>query len=120
MLDRALVDLLTQAPAPLSAYDLAAGLRKGGRNMAVMSIYRALDRLCARDMVEKVQTLAAYRIKDVSDSILTICTSCGRTRPLPAGALRAALHAEIDQAGFSLRFLAIEAAGLCVHCRQRA
>ncbi len=80
MLDQTLIDLLTQADVPLSAYDLASRLRERGRQMAVMSIYRALDRLCATNAIEKVETLSAYRVKDIPNAILTICPeTCGMT-----------------------------------------
>ncbi len=119
MMDRTLIDLLTQTDVPLSAYDLAAGLRGLGREVAVMSVYRALDRLCATDAVEKVATLSAYRVKDIPKAILTICLSCGRTQPIPAPDLHDQLERVVLAAGFMPGSTAIETTGLCPQCRAR-
>jgi len=48
LLDSSLLELLSQAERPLSAYNLVSLLREQNHQMAVMSVFRSLDRLCAR------------------------------------------------------------------------
>ncbi len=119
-LDQALIDLLAQADIPLSAYDIAARLRDLGRPLAVMSIYRALDRLCSRNAIEKIGMLSAYRIKDIPKAVLTICVSCGETRPLPASDVYDELEGVVVRSGFLPASMALEVAGLCADCRTQA
>jgi Fur family transcriptional regulator, zinc uptake regulator len=117
MLDQSILLLLTRASAPLSAYDLAERLREEGRRVVPMSVYRALDRLCARDQVHKVEMLSAYRVKDVAQPILMICIGCGAIDPLPAPDLHSALAASLERTDFAPRRIAFEVAGLCAGCR---
>lgn len=116
LMDRAVIDLLAKAEVPMSAYELTAGLRERGRPMAAMSVYRSLERLCSCEVVEKVEKLAAYRIKDVPKAVLTICVSCGRTRPLAIPDLHGALEQRVAEAGFYAFSVALEIAGRCAEC----
>lgn len=118
MLDRSLLELLGESDVPLSAYDLLARLRERGRYMMAASIYRALDRLCARKLIEKVEMLSAFRVKDVPRSILMICERCRRTRPLPVPAVHESLAKSVTRVGFLARAFALEASGLCAECRR--
>jgi Fur family transcriptional regulator, zinc uptake regulator len=117
MLDQAILALLARAQTPLSAYDLAERLREQGRRVVPMSVYRALDRLCARDAVHKVEMLSAYRVKDVAQPILMICVDCGSIDPLPAPDLHAALATSLEKTDFVPRRIAFEVAGVCARCR---
>ncbi len=117
VLDRSVMEFLAQSDVPLSAYDLVALFRERGRHMAGPSIYRSLDRLYARQLIEKVEMLSAFRIRDVPQAILMICVACGRTRPLSVPALQEALAQSVASVGFVPRTIALEVAGLCAHCR---
>lgn len=116
-LDSMIVDLLSAAGAPLSAYDLAERIRERGRRVVPMSVYRALERLCARDAVQKVEMLSAYRVRDVSNPILLICMGCGSIAPVDADHLHHALGEMLARSGFRPRTVAVEVAGLCGPCR---
>jgi Fur family zinc uptake transcriptional regulator len=113
LLDSSLLELLSQAERPLSAYNLVSLLREKGRQMAVMSVYRSLERLCARGLIDKVEMLSAFRIRDVPKEALLICIDCGATQPLAVSDLRDALMQRVAHTGFSPGTIALEVAGLC-------
>lgn len=115
-LDRSLLELLGRSDVPLSAYALLEQLRGQGRHTVAMSVYRALDRLCGRQLVEKVGMLAAFRIKDVPGGVLAVCTACGRTRAAAMPDLHLAIRRGIESTGFTPHVLALEVAGFCADC----
>jgi Fur family zinc uptake transcriptional regulator len=119
LLDSSLLELLSQAERPLSAYNLVSLLREQGRQMAVMSIYRSLDRLCARGLIDRVEMLSAFRIRDVPKAALLICIDCGTTQPLAVSDLRDSLMRRVAYTGFSPGTVALEVAGLCPACGGR-
>jgi len=115
-LEHLILGLLGQDTVPLSAYQLLAALRDRGRPVPVMSIYRALDRLIARDQVQRVGTLAAFRIKDQDRAMLVICVQCGQTTAVPVPDLYAALRRIVADRMFTPTDLVIEASGRCASC----
>ncbi len=112
-----IIDRLTQSGVPLSAYDLAGQLSVDGRRMFVVSIYRALARLCRERVIERVEMTSRYRIKDVDRAVLMTCTECGQTFAMPASVQHEALETVLAGAGFATSKLALEAAGTCLACR---
>ncbi len=116
-LDEAIMILLAQAVVPLSAYDLVELLRQQGRRVVAMSVYRSLDRLCARDMIHKVEMLSAYRIRDVKQPVLMICIGCGSALPFAAAELHQILSERLAREGFTPSRIAFEVAGLCTQCQ---
>lgn len=114
--DRLVVDTLAGIDKPLGAYDIAERLQRDGCRIPMISLYRSLDRLCNAERVEKVATIAAFRIRDVPSALLVICIRCGATIPLPVPACYRALEVAATRTGFSIGKLALEAAGLCPDC----
>lgn len=102
---------------PLSAYAIAERLRADGHRVNIMSIYRSLDRLCERDVVERVESLSSYRLRSAVAAMLMVCSRCGVATPLPIAEEHARLWASVANTGFAIRKLAIEAVGLCGSCR---
>jgi Fe2+ or Zn2+ uptake regulation protein len=119
LLARDIVDRLTISGVPLSAYDLASDLSADGRRMFVVSIYRALARLCLDRVIERVEMTSRYRVRDVDRAVLMTCTECGQTFAMPAGAQHDALETVLAGAGFVTSKLALEAAGTCLACRDK-
>jgi len=119
VLDKVVLDALAIADTPLGAYDIAESLRHGGWHVAMASLYRSLDRLCAEERIEKVVTIAAFRIKDVRHALLMICVKCGVTTPLAVPSCYQTLENAVGGTGFSIAKLALEAAGLCKTCSER-
>lgn len=119
VLDRELLEILSASEVPLGAYEIAARLGEDGRHVVIMSVYRSLDRLCARQQVEKVEMTSAFRIKDAARAVLMICVECGRTRSLLLPDHHRAIELALAEAGFAINRLALEAAGTCRQCRTR-
>ena len=69
VLDELVLDALAAADTPLGACDIAERLRHGGRHVAMISLYRSLERLCAEEQIEKVATITAFRIRDVPHAL---------------------------------------------------
>lgn len=116
-MDKKIVEVLGRSEVPLSAYEVADHLRERGHHIAMMSIYRSLDRLCGRQRAEKVETLSAFRLKDASKAVLMICISCGRTSALPAPAQLDTIERAVKRTGFEGARLAVEIIGYCAECR---
>jgi Fe2+ or Zn2+ uptake regulation protein len=96
--------------APLSAYAIAervAGLGRGPSKVA--AVYRSLDRLCAQGVVERVETLSAYRLRDQANSLLLVHADHQTTTSLPIGPLYDSLKMRVLDAGFKLERLVLEA-----------
>ena len=116
-IDAALLALLSGRDRPLSAYDLAAELRSSGEGMAIMSVYRALDRLVVKQLIQKVETLSAYRLRDQPRGMLLICIDCGSTASLPVLDEHQALMRAAGEHGFQPTDMALEARGRCAACQ---
>ena len=119
VLDAAILAALADSEVPLSAYDVISVLDRGGRRMAPMSVYRALDRMCARRQIQKVEMVSAYRVRSENPGALLVCTSCGRATALPMATLHEELNGAVVAAGFAPSVTAVEVAGQCAECRQR-
>ena len=117
-LDRLVIAALGDEPAPLSAYALVERVRERGQHCYVMAVYRSLDRLCTRDLVERVESLSSYRLRTASDAVLMVCAQCGAATALPIAEQHAQLWASVTATGFAIRKLAVEAVGLCGNCRE--
>jgi Fur family transcriptional regulator, zinc uptake regulator len=118
VLDELIVETLSGTDVPLSAYAIVDQLRDKGRTGNVMAIYRSLDRLTKRDVVERVESLSAYRLRTASQAVLMACSHCGATTPLPILSEFQSIEQAVREAGFALDKLALEAVGVCEQCRQ--
>jgi len=118
-LDRCVTGILAGTDVPLGAYDIAAALRGAGRHAVVASIYRSLERLRASGAVEKVETCSAFRIRDVPEAALMVCSECGVVAALPISGPYAAIARAIAGTGFTVGHIALEATGLCRECGRR-
>ena len=116
--DELILDLLTQANRPLSAYDIADGLGRRGTRMVPNQVYRTLTRLIGRHDVVRIETLNAYVLRRSRANVCLICKRChaivfvdlpdlGRTLDRAAGGRR-----------FALVDALIEAQGECEDCRE--
>lgn len=117
VLDGLIVELLGLTEVPLGAYPIADLLRERGRSGHIMAIYRSLDRLCKRGVIERVESLSAYRLHTTSEAVLLACTRCGTTTTLPVPSEFDAIVAAVRGTGFALGKLALEAVGVCGFCQ---
>jgi len=123
---RKVLDVLSHAVRPLSAYDVLGQLRESGIK-SPPTIYRALEKLTAEGWVHRIESLNAYVACSHKHHHAThgccnhvgqfaICTDCGAVRELESPVLTNALSSTHD------RFLArvdrkvIELFGVCHNC----
>lgn len=83
-----ILDALTKAQKPLSAYDLLDKLRRFGLR-SPPTIYRALDQLKQQGLVHRIETLNAFVACKAphthdNDCAFAICSTCGAVAELPA------------------------------------
>lgn len=116
------LEILLEAHRALGAYEVLGRLTEEGFGKQPPVAYRALDFLVEHGFAHRVRRLNAYTAcahpqSDHSPAFL-ICESCNTVAETPAAPLRRALDAAADQAGFAVRRLNLEAAGLCAACQE--
>ena len=119
------MNALTQADGPMSAYTILDELRDHGVR-APLQVYRALDRLVEFGMVHRLESLNAFVAcqhkschgKDKETVLFTICESCGHVEELVKDKLVSAINELANDIGFSLEKSVIELRGVCAKCRK--
>ena len=118
------LELLKKRQRPVSAYDILHALRGPSAKLAPTTIYRALNALCARGEVHRIESLNAYAARRGTDPqapvILAICDSCGALAESPAPDLLGALTNHARGAGFEPVRHVIELHGHCAACSAMA
>jgi len=113
---------LSKAKSPLTAYALLARLEHSGLR-APLQVYRALDRLVARGLVHRLESINAFvacdgsHAKEQAPAGFTICVKCGRAEEFCDPRLGSALKRIADSSDFSAEKYTIEISGLCESCR---
>lgn len=125
-LDDRILSVLSASGQPLSAYALLDKLRKSGVKSPPL-VYRALDRLTARGLVHRVESLSAFvacaHVRDHAHeegvSSFAICTSCGHVEEIDAQPMQQAMKkmgkkflAQVDRK-------AVEISGICHECQTK-
>ena len=116
-LEALILSALRASTVPLSAYAIADQLRDEGTRVVVPSVYRALRRLGAEGVVEKVEMLSAYRISEREKHLRLVCLNCGQTTGHLLPELYDMLIDSAAQTGFAISKVALELAGRCASCR---
>lgn len=121
------LDTLTGAAAPLSAYDLLDRLRDQGLR-APPQIYRALKRLTDDGLVHKLESANTYvacahaaccggeRCRS-SHTVFFLCERCGGVEEVNADAVMKDVDDKANELGFSARSSSLEVHGLCSRCQ---
>jgi Fur family zinc uptake transcriptional regulator len=121
-LRRQVFDVLAHAPGVMGAYDIIDALaRDGGRRLAPISIYRALDFLLEAGLAHKLASRNAFVAcphRHGADDVVTflICDTCGRVQEATSDAVGSALRQIAAVNAFRPRGQVIEMAGLCAGC----
>jgi Fur family zinc uptake transcriptional regulator len=121
------LDTLTNAAAPLSAYELLDRLRDEGLR-APPQIYRALKRLTDDGLVHKLESANTYiacahatccggeRCRS-SHTVFFLCEQCGSVQEVHADAVMADVDSKAKELGFVARSSSLEVHGLCATCQ---
>jgi Fur family transcriptional regulator, ferric uptake regulator len=116
----AVVDLLSREQCCLTAQELHDRLRASGRPVGVASIYRVLDLLVDKGLVERIDTgpgSARYEARHESGEHHhhLVCDDCGKVEAFADEALERAIHDVQERAGARAHYILLR--GACADCR---
>lgn len=120
---RAILDLLCAEVKPLGAYDMIEKLAaQGGKRLAPISVYRALDFLLENGLVHRLSSRNAYLACGHSHGaneplVFLICDSCGVVSERTSAALGHDIEAIANENGFARRGQVVEITGQCAACK---
>lgn len=112
--------------APAGAYEVIERLAaNGGKPLAPVTVYRALDFLLAQGLAHRIESRNAYvacsrehgHADGVEPVVILICEHCGSVGEAAAGVFAEALETLASASGFRPRAPVIEISGECGHCR---
>lgn len=114
--------LMVEAGRPLKAYDLIAGLARGGTPANPPTVYRALAFLTRTGLVHRVESDASYVVCSHGPHgagdipLMLVCDRCGAVAEQHLGQIDARARTAAASAGFQIGRLVLEARGLCRTC----
>jgi Fur family zinc uptake transcriptional regulator len=112
---RKVLELLLTSGRATKAYSLLDDMRQIHPGSAPPTVYRALDFLLK---IESINAFAVcHDLTQCQHGILVVCQQCGNVTELHQPALREALVAQIENAGYRLAGDGIELKGLCSACQ---
>lgn len=117
---RAVVQALSSQECCLTAQELHDRLRQSGRKVSVASIYRVLDLLVEKDLVERIDTgpgSARFEARAASGEHHhhLVCDDCGRVEAFADEALERAIHEVEQREGARAHHILLR--GACTDCR---
>ncbi|MGB1006414.1 MAG: transcriptional repressor [Thalassobaculaceae bacterium] len=116
------LDQLTAASGPLSAYALLDLLRDHGLR-APPQVYRALEKLVALGLVHRLESLNAFVVCQQPGCaphtavIFTICVTCGAVAEIPGEPVAGQFQSLAAGADFAVERSVVELRGRCRPCR---
>jgi Fur family zinc uptake transcriptional regulator len=118
---RKVLELLLTSGRATKAYSLLDDMRQIHPGSAPPTVYRALDFLLSAGLVHRIESINAFTVchdlTQCQHGILVVCQQCGNVTELHQPKLRAALVAQIEDAGYRLAGEEIELKGLCAACQ---
>jgi Fur family ferric uptake transcriptional regulator len=116
---RTVIEALFASEGPVSAEDIAGGLKGRLQKSDLTSVYRNLEVLEELGLVRHVHLGHApglYTLAGQADQEYVVCERCSRHLMLPAERLQAARQAILRETGFDVRFTHFPIVGLCPDC----
>jgi Fur family ferric uptake transcriptional regulator len=118
---RAVVDFLAGQECCLSATEIFEGLRAEGNPVGLASIYRALEQLSTRHLVQRLDFGDAARYEPKLPSgdhhHHVICDDCGKVEAFADNPLERALDRLGGQLGYDVDAHDVVLRGSCAECR---
>jgi Fur family ferric uptake transcriptional regulator len=116
----AVVDMLSRHDCCLTAQELHDQLRERGRRVGLASIYRVLDLLVDKGLVERIDTgpgSARFEARHASGEHHhhLVCDDCGKVEAFADDALERAIHKVQERAGARAHHILLR--GSCTNCR---
>ena len=120
---RAIVSVLAKSDCCKTAPEIAAEVRSAGREVGIASVYRVLDLLAEKELVQKLDLgdgRTHYERVDVADDHHhhLVCNECGRVEPFADDGLEAALKRVEQDTGFAVASHDVLLRGACDDCRE--
>jgi Fur family transcriptional regulator, zinc uptake regulator len=115
------LDKLSKADQPMSAYTLLDELRGDGLK-APLQVYRALDKLVAQGRVHRLDSISAFVACQHPDcqshaaTVFMICEKCGKVSEKADAAVAKVLNGIARVEGFAMERTSIEIRGACGKC----
>jgi Fur family ferric uptake transcriptional regulator len=119
---RHVLEALFAADTPVSAEELAGGLRGRIASMDLASVYRNLETLESIGLVRHVHLghgPGLYALVDRHDRAYAACERCGRRVEVDASVLARVRAAVRDACGYEAAFAHFAIVGLCPACAER-
>lgn len=128
--EKLVLDALAESGRTMSAYDILDAVRGSGVR-APAQVYRALDKLCQRHLVHRIESMNAFvacahehddepadpeHLPEHEVVGFCICEDCGDVAELPLDSRLTRLDALTGSTGFEARELTFEVKGLCKDC----
>jgi Fur family ferric uptake transcriptional regulator len=118
---RAVVELLGRQECCVTAQEIFDGLRSDGRRVGIASIYRVLDLLTERGLLQRVDVgEGPARYEPVSQSgehhHHLVCEGCGKVEAFADDELEAALHRVESKTGYAVAGHDVVLRGACADC----
>ena len=121
---RAVVELLGRQDCCLTAQDIFDRLRAEGRRVGIASIYRVLDLLTDKGLLQRIDVGAGTaRFEPVLASgehhHHLVCEDCGTVEAFADDELERALHRVEGRTGYSIVGHDVVLRGACKNCRSK-
>jgi Fur family zinc uptake transcriptional regulator len=117
-----ILQLLTQAGEPLSAYEVLHRLETAkGRKIAPPTVYRALESLIEQGMVARIESRSAYvacsHADHPHDCVFFVCDGCHGSTEIEDSGLQSLINKRAKALGFQVMHRVVELTGLCGRCQ---
>ena len=119
---RAVIELLGRQDCCLTAQQIFDGLRSDGRTVGIASVYRVLDLLSEKGLVQRIDVGAGtarfeplYRSGEHHHHL--VCDGCGKVEAFADEELEHALHKVEGRTGYSVAGHDVVLRGACSDCR---
>ena len=119
---RAVVELLGRQDCCLTAQDIFDRLRAEGRQVGIASIYRVLDLLTDKGLLQRIDVGAGTARFEPAHASgehhhHLVCDTCGRVEAFADEELERALHKVEGRTGYSIAGHDVVLRGACRNCR---
>ena len=119
---RAVVSVLARRDCCLTVPEIADSLRTRGREVGIASVYRVVDLLAEKQLVQKIDLgdgRAHYERVEPADEHHhhLVCNDCGRVEPFADAELEAALRRVERDTGFAVASHDVLLRGACDDCK---
>lgn len=118
------LDQLSEAVGPMSAYDILGKLGDEGIK-APLQVYRALDKLLEKGLAHRLESLNAFvacaepHCHRAGIIAFAICETCGQVSEFSDFVMRQRLEGWADTSGFHATKTTVEIRGQCAACAVR-